>query len=68
MAWSLVGLNRQPMADRIWTVAVSADAGAVDRLGDVLASKGNRDGAKALWTKLAQSSPAYAEKLQSKLK
>ncbi len=68
MAWSLVGLNKQPMADRVWSVAVDADASAVDKLGDTLKAKGDANGAKALWTKLAASAPAYAPKLSDKLK
>jgi tetratricopeptide (TPR) repeat protein len=69
MAWALVGLNRQPMADRVWNVAVQADPHAVETLGDTLAKKGNPKDARALWAKLAETSPAYAEKanLQKKL-
>lgn len=69
MAWALVGLGRQPMADRVWGVAVEADPKAVDTLGDVLAQRGNAKDARALWAKLASTSPAYAEKanLQKKL-
>ncbi|MGO8968664.1 MAG: tetratricopeptide repeat protein [Myxococcaceae bacterium] len=69
MAWSLVGLNRQPMAERVWSVAVEADPEAVDKLGDMLAKKGNAKDAQALWAKLAATSPAYAQKadLQTKL-
>ncbi|MGQ0506042.1 MAG: hypothetical protein ACT4TC_12075 [Myxococcaceae bacterium] len=67
MAWALVGLQRQPMADNIWSVAVRSDVSAVDKLGDTLKSKGDAAGAKALWTKLAATSPDYAPKLQSKL-
>jgi tetratricopeptide (TPR) repeat protein len=59
MAWSLVGLGR-PMADRIWGVAISSDASAVDKLGDTLAQKGDATGARALWKKLAESAPDYA--------
>jgi len=59
MAWSLVKLNKQPMADRVWSVAVSADPAAVDKLGDVLAAKGDKAGAKALWAKLAETAPSY---------
>jgi tetratricopeptide (TPR) repeat protein len=62
MAWSLVGLNRQPMAERIWSVAVSGDPSALDKLGDTLKSKGDAKGAKALWSKLAQAAPEYAQK------
>ena len=60
MAWALVGLNRQPMADRIWGVAVQSDAAAVDHLGDTLQAKGDGASAQALWKKLAQTSPPYA--------
>jgi len=61
MAWALVELNRQPMADRVWGVAVESDPAAVDKLGDLLAKKGNAKDARALWAKLAASSPAYAQ-------
>ncbi|HXX31610.1 MAG TPA: hypothetical protein VEJ89_12985 [Myxococcaceae bacterium] len=69
MAWALVGLNRQPMADRVWSVAVQSDPAAVEQLGDLLAKKGNTQEARALWGKLAATSPAYAQKvnLQKKL-
>jgi tetratricopeptide (TPR) repeat protein len=69
MAWALVGMNRQPMADRIWQVAVGADPAAVDQLGESLKAKGDTSGAKALWAKLAQTAPDYAAKanLQGKL-
>jgi tetratricopeptide (TPR) repeat protein len=70
MAWALVGLNRQPMADRVWSVAVQSDPQAVDALGDLLAHKGNPKEAQALWAKLAATSPDYAQKanLQTKLR
>jgi tetratricopeptide (TPR) repeat protein len=70
MAWALVELNRQPMADRVWGVAVESDPAAVDKLGDLLAKKGNAKDARALWAKLAASSPAYAQQanLQQKLR
>ena len=70
MAWALVELNRQPMADRVWGVAVESDPAAVDKLGDLLAKKGNTKDARALWAKLAASSPAYAQSanLQQKLR
>lgn len=69
MAWSLVGLQRQPMADNIWRVAVSSDPASVDALGDRLLAKGDRAGAKALWTKLLASAPDYPgrAKVQEKL-
>jgi len=60
MAWAMVGLDRQPMADRVWTVAVSTDPAAVDHLGDLLQQKGDEKGAKALWAKLKASAPDYA--------
>jgi tetratricopeptide (TPR) repeat protein len=70
MAWALVGLNRQPMAERVWSVAVQADPQAVETLGDTLAKEGNPKDAHALWAKLAETSPAYAAKanLQKKLR
>jgi len=60
MAWALVGLQRQPMADNVWRVAVNSDPAAVDALGDRLSKAGNKDGARALWTKLQASAPDYA--------
>jgi tetratricopeptide (TPR) repeat protein len=70
MAWAMVGLQRQPMADRVWSVAVSGDPAAVDKLGDALAAKGDKAGAKALWKKLAETAPTYAKSsgLSAKLK
>jgi tetratricopeptide (TPR) repeat protein len=62
MAWALIGLERQPMAENIWRVAVSSDPAAVDKLGEVLEAKGDARGAKALWGRLASSDPAYAER------
>jgi tetratricopeptide (TPR) repeat protein len=69
MAWALVGLQRQPMADNIWRVAVESDPAAVDALGDRLLAKGNRAGAKALWTRLLGTAPGYPArtKVQEKL-
>lgn len=69
MAWALVGLQRQPMADNVWRVAVSSDPASVDALGDRLSKAGNRDGARALWTKLQASAPDYASRsgVQKKL-
>jgi tetratricopeptide (TPR) repeat protein len=60
MAWALVGLQRQPMADNVWRVAVSSDPAAVDALGDRLSKAGNKDSARALWTKLQATAPDYA--------
>jgi len=62
MAWALVGLQRQPMADRVWGVAVSSDPAAVDALGDRLSKAGNKQSARALWTKLQTSAPDYASR------
>ncbi len=67
MAWSLVRLNKQPMADNVWRVA-AADPAAIDALGDTLKAKGDADGAKALWQKLKDTAPAYAGKLDGKLR
>ena len=70
MAWSLVGLNKQPMAERVWSVAVQADPAAVDKLGESLKAKGDSAGAKALWSRLKESAPQYATtaKLDEKLR
>jgi tetratricopeptide (TPR) repeat protein len=67
MAWALVGKG-SPMADKIWGVAVGSDAGAVEKLGDMLMAKGDAKGARALWAKLLQSAPDYPNKaaLQAK--
>ncbi|MGZ6134057.1 MAG: hypothetical protein ACXWK9_06335 [Myxococcaceae bacterium] len=69
LAWALVGLQRQPMADNVWRVAVGADPASVDALGDRLSKGGNKESAKALWTKLQASAPDYASKsgMQKKL-
>jgi len=60
MAWALVGLQRQPMADNVWRVAVTSDPAAVDALGDRLSKAGNKESARALWTKLQATAPDYA--------
>ncbi len=69
MAWALVGLQRQPMADNVWRVAVTSDPAAVDALGDRLSKAGNQESARALWTKLQASDPDYASRsgMQKKL-
>lgn len=69
MAWALNGLKK-PMAPRVWSVAVKTDPSAVEKLGDTLNSKGNAKDARALWNKLAETDPEYADKsgLRSKLK
>jgi tetratricopeptide (TPR) repeat protein len=66
MAWTMIRLNRQPMADTVWGVAIQ-NPDAISSLGDTLKSKGDADGAKALWTKLKDSVPGYAPKLEGKL-
>jgi tetratricopeptide (TPR) repeat protein len=60
MAWALVGLQRQPMADNVWRVAVTSDPAAVDALGDRLSKAGNKESARALWTRLQTTAPDYA--------
>ncbi len=60
LAWALVGLQRQPMADTVWRVAVTSDPASVDALGDRLSKAGNKESARALWTKLQASAPEYA--------
>ncbi len=69
LAWALVGLQRQPMADNVWKVAVGSDPAAVDALGDRLSKAGNKESARALWNKLQASAPDYASKsdVQKKL-
>jgi tetratricopeptide (TPR) repeat protein len=69
LAWALVGLQRQPMADNVWRVAVTSDPASVDALGDRLSKAGNREGARALWTKLQATAPDYASRsgVQKKL-
>lgn len=69
MAWALVGLQRQPMADNVWRVAVGSDPASVDALGDRLSKAGNKESARALWNKLQASDPDYASRsgVQKKL-
>jgi|GEM_PF-336914 tetratricopeptide (TPR) repeat protein len=69
MAWALVGLQRQPMADNVWRVAVTSDPAAVDALGDRLSKAGNKESARAIWTKLQSTAPDYASRsgVQKKL-
>lgn len=64
MAWTLVRLGK-PMAENVWRVA-SETPEALDALGDRLKAKGDVDGAKALWARLAQTVPAYAPRLEAK--
>lgn len=62
MAYALVGLNRAAMAENVWRVAVMSDPAAVDALGKTLKQKGDANGAKTIWTRLAQTDPQYAQK------
>ena len=66
IAWSMVKLNKQPMADNVWKVA-SQRPESLDALGDALKTKGDPDQAKAVWKKLAETVPDYAGKLGGKL-
>lgn len=66
MAWAMVKLNKQPMADNVWRVA-SQNPEAIDALGEALKTKGEGGQAKEVWARLAQTVPAYAPKLQGKL-
>ncbi|MGV3622836.1 MAG: tetratricopeptide repeat protein [Archangium sp.] len=65
MAWTMIKLNRQPMADNVWRVA-SGNPDAVAALGDTLKAKGDEAGAKAVWQRLAQTVPSYAPKLEGR--
>lgn len=65
MAWTMVRLNRQPMADTVWGAATQAPD-AVAALGDTLKARGDAEGAKAVWQKLKESVPAYAPKLEGR--
>lgn len=66
MAWSLVRLNR-PMAQNVWGVAVQSPE-SLDALGDMLAKKGDKEGAKLLWQRLKDTAPQYGAKVEGKLK
>ncbi len=65
MAQTLFGLKK-PMAERVWSVA-SQNPEAIDALGDRLKALGDETGAKAVWTRLSETVPAYAPKLKEKL-
>jgi tetratricopeptide (TPR) repeat protein len=56
MAWTMIKLNRQPMADNVWRVA-SQTPEAIVELGDALKAKGDVEGAKAVWTRLRDTVP-----------
>lgn len=66
MAWTMIKLNRQPMADNVWRVATQTPEAIVE-LGDSLKAKGDAEGARAVWTRLKESVPSYASKLEGKL-
>ena len=66
MAWTMIKLNRQPMADNVWRVATQTPDAIVE-LGDSLKAKGDVEGARAVWTRLKESVPSYASKLEGKL-
>lgn len=66
MAWTMIKLNRQPMADNVWRAATETPE-AISALGDALKAKGDAEGAKAVWQRLKESVPAYAPKLEGKL-
>ena len=53
MAWALVGLDRQPMADRVFGVAVSTSRESVQKLAETLRGKGDAAGAARLEARLA---------------
>ncbi len=56
MAWTMIKLNRQPMADRVWSAAIQTPD-AVIALSDVLKAKGDVEGSNALKEKLKASVP-----------
>ncbi len=66
MAWTMIKLNRQPMADNVWRVATQ-NPDAVIELGDALKSKGDGEGARAVWQRLKDSVPSAAPRLEGKL-
>lgn len=70
MAWALIQLGKQPMADRVWGVAVSSDPAAVASLGDALESAGQVAAARTLRERLVQSAagPGGVEAVRAKLR
>lgn len=66
MAWTMIKLNRQPMADNVWRVATQTPDAIVE-LGDALKAKGDVEGARAVWTRLKETVPSYAGRLEGKL-
>lgn len=65
MAWTMIKLNRQPMADNVWRVAAQTPDAVVE-LGDSLKAKGDVEGARAVWQRLKETVPEYAPKLDGK--
>ena len=66
IAWAMVKLNKQPMADNVWGVAAQTPE-SLDALGEALKSKGDPEQARTLWKKLGETVPGYAGKLTGKL-
>lgn len=66
IAWTMIKLNRQPMADNVWNVAAQTPDAVVE-LGDSLKAKGDVEGARAVFTRLKETVPSYAPKLEGKL-
>ena len=55
LAWTMLSLNRQPMADRVWQVALESPE-AIESLAARLAERGDSAGAQALRARLAADS------------
>jgi len=66
LAWTMIKLNRQPMATNVWNVATTTPE-AIDQLGETLKAKGDAAGAREVWQRLKDSVPSYASKLEGKL-
>jgi TolA-binding protein len=66
MAWTMIRLNRQPMADNVWRAAAETPD-ALSALGDALKARGDAEGARALWQRLKDTVPGYAPRLEGKL-
>ena len=58
MAWTMLKLNRQPMADNVWRVAIQSPQ-AVKALGEALKANGDLEGSGALRARLKESVPAF---------
>ncbi len=61
MAWTMVKLNRQPMADNVWRVAAGSPE-AIDALAATLKEKGDGEGARAVLQRLRETVPGYSPK------